>query len=327
MLWQKESNTECALYVDILKNTTCPLNNFRLNRKKSNTQSSRTRTEGNQKFGKNDFVTAMELYNQSICFAEKGSEHLSLAYANRSSCFLKLQMYDRCLVDIQLAKDANYPERLMSKLEDRKQECLKRKELIVATSTEPLLSFESDKQLPCKANVLQIEKNDHYGRLVRAKRDIKIGETVLIEEAYVNVVYGVELDKCDYCAKDKMNFIPCDNCVDAMFCSEKCANNNYHEAECDMMLGAEDCCDGESLTFILRSVIIGINTFPTVNEMIGFVEDCRATDLQEITESVDTSIAKYRTFFKLASTVTSKRIADLLQCAYVIFHSIMGSST
>lgn len=327
MLWQKESISDQALYVDILQNIRHPLENFRLNRKKSNALSLRTRTEGNEKFAQNDFEAAMELYNQSICFAEKGSEHLSLAYANRSSCFLKLQMYDRCLIDIQLAKDANYPERLMHKLEDRKRECNKRIESdTISTSTEPMLSFKANNELPCMADVLQIEKDDQYGRLLRAKRDIQIGETVLIEEGYIHIIYGQESNRCDFCGKEKMNFVPCGNCVDAMYCSEKCANNNFHEVECDMMLGANDCCDGQSLTFILRSVIIGINTFPTVNEMIKFVEDCHATDPQEITESVDTAISKYRTFFKLASTVTSKRISDLLKSAYIIFHAIMRSS-
>lgn len=331
MLWQKELNTDEdkdeAVYIDILRNTKHPLANFRLNRKKSNVHSLRTRTEGNRKFAQNDFEGAMELYNESICFAEKGSELLSLAYANRSSCFLKLRMYERCLVDIQLAKTANYPERLMPKLEERQRECMKRKLPTVSTpSTEPMLSFEADKKWPCMANVLQIEKNDRFGRLIRANRDIQIGDTILIEEAYIQIVYGVVLNRCENCAKEKMNFIPCDNCVDAMYCSEKCSKNNFHEAECDMMLGSDDCCDGESLTFILRSVIIAINTFPTVNELIEFVEKCRESDPQEIPESVETPISLYRTFFKLAKTVNSQRISDLLKSAYVTFHAIMGSN-
>lgn len=88
MLWEKESNCDEALYIDLLKNTKYPLANYRLHRNKSNAQSLRTRTEGNRKYAKNDIDGAMELYNQSICFAENGSEHLGLAYANRSSCFL-----------------------------------------------------------------------------------------------------------------------------------------------------------------------------------------------------------------------------------------------
>lgn len=327
MLWEKESNTSDALYIDLLKNVNHSLENFRLNRKKSNALSLRTRTDGNRKYSENDVDGAMEMYNQSICFAENDSEHLSLGYANRSSCFLKLRMYDRCLVDIQLAKDAKYPERLMPKLEDRKRECIKRLQSEVQPiSTEPTLSFDADVKLPCLANVLQIEKNAQYGRLVTAKRDIQIGETVLVEEAYIHIVYGVELNKCTNCAKEKMNFIPCANCVDAMYCSEKCANNHFHETECDIVLGSNDCCDGESLSFILRSVIIGINTFGTINEMMEFVEDRRLTDPHEITESIATTKSKYGTFLKLSSFAFNSRISDYRKSAYIIFKAIMGSS-
>lgn len=124
-----------------------------------------------------------------------------------------------------------------------------------------------------------------------------------------------------------MNFIPCANCADTLYCNdEKCANNAVHKTECDMMLGAEDCCDGESLTFLNRTILVAINTFPTVHALMEFVEKCRESDPLDITESLDTSIAKYRTFFKLASTVTSKLVSDNLKIAYFAYHAIMGSN-
>lgn len=94
---------------------------------------------------------------------------MSLAYANRSSCFLKLQLYERYLVDIQLAKAADYPKRLMSE------------------PSEPMLSFNAHEKWSCMANVLEIEKNDQFGRLVRAKGDLKIGQTILMEETYIQM--------------------------------------------------------------------------------------------------------------------------------------------
>ncbi len=69
-------------------------------------------------------VNAMYLYNESICFAQS-SKNLSLGYANRSSCFFAMGMYNRCLLDIQLARDAGYPERLMLKLQNREEICKK----------------------------------------------------------------------------------------------------------------------------------------------------------------------------------------------------------
>lgn len=177
------------------------------------------------------------------------------------------------------------------------------------------------------ANVVDIEKNAQFGRLIRANRDIEIGETILIEEAYISIVYGWKANKCNNCLKEKMNFIPCVNCADAMHCNSRCADNLFHEAECDMLLGSDDCCDDESLTFLLRSVIIAINTFPTVNALIDFVEKCRTSDPLDIRESVGTAISQYRTFFKLASALTShKHVSDYFKMTYFVFHAIMGSS-
>lgn len=60
-----------------------------------------------------------------LCFAENDTENVALAYGNRSACNFGLKMYGKCLTDIELAINANYPDRLKSKLEKRKAECLK----------------------------------------------------------------------------------------------------------------------------------------------------------------------------------------------------------
>lgn len=328
MLWQKEKIAD-ALYIDLLERVNYSLHNRRLHRKKNNNFSLVLRKEGNQKYLEHDYEAAWSKYNESVCFAEIDSEHLSLSYANRSQCFLKLQMYDRCLLDIQLAKDANYPERLLPKLENRKLECMNRLESSVQqkqTLIEPALSFEPDDKLPNMASVLQIQTDELYGRLVKAKCDINIGATLLIEEEYIHTVDSDVNNFCINCGKKKMNFIPCKNCADAMYCSMECKDNNFHEIECDMMLGSDDICDGQSLTFILRSVVIGINTFQTINEMMEVVENWRSTNPSEISESCGSSVSKYRTFFKLASFVTNQRILGFRKITYFIFHAIMGSS-
>lgn len=325
MLWQKERSSD--LYVDLLENIQYSQDNRPLHRRKNNILSLRLRMEGNQKYSENDFNGAWIKYNESICFAENGSENLAFAYANRSICFFKLQLYDRCMLDIQLAKDANYPGHSMAKLESRYRECINRLQSSVQqTLIKPALSFEADHKLPSMASVLQIETNEMYGRLVKAKCDIEIGQTVLIEEEYIQTVDCDVNNFCTNCGNKLMNFIPCKNCADATFCCLECTNNNFHEIECDMMLGSDDICDGRSLTFILRSLVIGINSFRTINEMMKLVENLRSTNSLEISESCDSSQSKYRTFLKLASCVSNQRIFGFRKIAYFIFHSIMGSS-
>lgn len=201
----------------------------KLKRKKWNAAALAARMTGNEKCKDGDFHGAMAKYNQSICFAENGSEYLSLAYGNRSSCFEKLNQFSSCLADIQLAKESNYPERLMQKLDSRKQKCIDAmlSERSVSTS-QPTFSFPADENLPSMANSIRIAFNDEYRRLITATQHIQIGERVLVEEEYVRLVVGENI-MCSNCGKKDANFVPCDKCGGAMFCSEVCSKNNFHQ--------------------------------------------------------------------------------------------------
>lgn len=266
----------------------------------------------------------MSKYNESICLSDD-LEQLSLAYANRSQCFLKLQMYDRCLDDIRLAKEAGYPINLISKLENREIECKKHLDLrSVLPSSVPILSIEPHKQIPQMGSVLQIESDNLYGRLVKAKCDIKIGETLVVEDAYIRIVNDDGSNECTSCGKRKANFIPCEHCADAMFCNKLCAKNRFHDIECDIVFGTMEYIDW--LAFTLRSVVMGIESFETVAEMMEFVKTCISTDLGEITESFESTKLKYRAFIKLTSSVSYQIIADSLKIAYFTFHAIMNST-
>lgn len=325
MLWSKESNKSDALYIDILENVVYPLDYFRIKRKKNNTISEDSRKEGNIKLSQSDFNGAMLCYNKSISFAES-KESLSLAYANRSFCFLQMKIFDRCLVDIRYARENNYPPNLEPKLIKREQQCLKALESkIESNESESLqLSFQSSDMLRGMAFLLEIGKDLMYGRTVKAKEEIPIGQTILIEKAYIRAVSGVE-DRCEVCGKQQVNFIPCVSCADTLYCSQECAVNNFHKDECDLVFGHPNVCDSASLCFILRSVIIAMNTFATINHLKEFVEDCLSTDHQEICVSTGTPESKYRTFFKLSAFVTKERILDFRKKAFYVFKAIMSS--
>lgn len=321
MLWQKSSD---HLYIDLAKDSLKFVDNFRFDWKKNTALSLQARQEGNEFFSKKDFKSAMDKYNESIRFADDLNS-LSVSYANRSSCFFHLQMYDRCLADMALAKSANYPQSLMHKLDDRELKCMNKMQSNASlTVAEPKLSFEADDKLPSMVNALRIDSNEKYGRFITAKRDIPIGETILVEESYVHKSFGPKVNKCTNCGKKEMNFIPCKNCSGVMFCSENCSNNIFHDVECGMVFGADDFVNGESLRFILRSVIIAIATFETTAEMMEFVSNCRNSEPLEI-GSCENLKQKYRTFFKLAASASGKRIRDFTRIGYIILKTIMGS--
>src|ERR1700753_3100604 len=110
-LWKKESNAADAIYIDLfssfgLRGQTTAETKFLP--RKCNDISTKLRNEGNILFERKLWSAAMEKYNESLCFAEIGTENVSLIFANRSTCFLRLKMYEKCLNDIELAKKANY---------------------------------------------------------------------------------------------------------------------------------------------------------------------------------------------------------------------------
>lgn len=220
MLWVKESNHEDALYVDFVAmfggKYVSSISEQSVIKKhtKSDAISQKYRELGNGYFNCNNWTIAMSYYNESLRYAENESKTVSLAYANRSSCFLKMKWYDECLIDIELAKEAGYPVVLMPKLNQRKQECLKyMEERTESVKQEPSLSSEANDLLPCMANVLKIDKDAGGELAVFAKEDIGPGQTIAIEKAFLNYMYDRTWLGCVICLKQTTNLVPCEHTV------------------------------------------------------------------------------------------------------------------
>lgn len=64
---------------------------------KSNSKSNLYRNQGNEQYVQKHYVKALDLFNQSICWAPSASEQLSKGYANRSVVYSSLKMYEKCL--------------------------------------------------------------------------------------------------------------------------------------------------------------------------------------------------------------------------------------
>lgn len=275
-------------------------------KQKNNERSLSARTAGNSKLFQNDYEGALQMYNESVRFAQD-SEHLSLAYANRSYCFMKIDLFDRCMTDIQNALNNHYPEHLVPKLIKRKQICLlkltKRKHL---SYVKPELSYDSNLNLQCFASVLKVEVSEKFGRLIKAECDIRIGETLSVEKAYVRVATANE---CYNCTEKKSNFVPCPNCVDVMFCSEKCAQDVFHTVECNVVFHSDESLGVKSSSFVLRSIMTGISTFSTIEEMMHFV-NCQLNDPEAISQSLATPESRYRSFFNLSSFGKIRYVRD-----------------
>lgn len=305
MLWKKESNDENALYVDFVAmfggkyvSSICEQSVIKKHTK-SDARSQQNRKEGNKYFNRNrnHWTLAMAYYNESLRYAENGSETVSLAYANRSSCFLKMKWYEECLIDIELAKEAGYPVELMPKLNQRKQKCLKyMEERTEPVKRESALSFEANELLPCMANVLKIDKDAEGELAVFAKEDIGPGQTIAIEKAFLNYVYDRTWLGCNICLKQTANLVPCKNCT--TLCCIECQSESIHEHECGIEFSKNHNENGNMMKE-LRIILMVINMFSNADEIMEFVEETIRNDSAEMPPTFNDAKSKYRAFLKL----------------------------
>ncbi|CRL05940.1 CLUMA_CG019079, isoform A [Clunio marinus] len=215
---------------------------------KSNATSELHRKKGNEFYTEKKFLDAMESYNKSLCFAESGSDNIGIAYANRSAVYFETQLYSKCLENIQLAKDNNYPMKNMGKLDKRKNLCL---ELIktdhdAKNANDPVrgkyfkLNQKLNKKLPFLAECLEVKSNDTFGRYIVTKKALAPGDIVCIEEPFSTFL----LPNCSYkycanCLNDNsLDLIACQQCTSTLFCSDDCAKIGYekfHKYECGII--------------------------------------------------------------------------------------------
>lgn len=309
-VWQKESGSEN--YCDLFANTslaTCEAayeqNVFAKHNLfgehfepiKTNDVSTGLRVRGNERYKEKRWRAAMESYSQSLRFAEIGTENVGLAYANRSACFFRLQKYSQCITDIELALVNNIPEKLIPKLEDRKQLCVNEieKGFRCAADPEPKLSYAPNEKFSCLANVLELRTNATFGRHIVAKCDIAAGKTIFLEENFVNSFDVTDRIWCSTCLMPMKNFIPCQNCTDAMFCDETCMqNDNIHKLGCGATYNRLN-----GITFGVKSILKAVNCFETADELIEFVEEQLVLPKWTLPETYSDDKSKYGLFFKL----------------------------
>lgn len=305
MLWKKESNRSDSLYVDFCTlyakqhmNAESERSALKMS-EKSDATSQLKRVQGNKLFGQSKWADAIEMYNESLCYAENGSKNISLAYANRSACFFKLKLYRECLADIDLAKDAGYPEDLLPKLDRRKVECLEAIDDGVKSfeKFEPTLSYPPDDRFPCIANVIEFKKMASDYSIV-AKEDIGVGQTVAVEKAFLAYSYNQFGLKCNICLKKKENLFPCKNCIEAMFCCTECHQSGIHDYECGIKFSIDNNENGDMMKEI-RVMLMVTKMFSNVSELIDFVQDAIRSDSIELPATLMDEKSKYRAFLKL----------------------------
>ncbi|XP_076450362.1 protein-lysine N-methyltransferase SMYD4-like [Babylonia areolata] len=88
------------------------------------------------------------------------------------------------------------------------------------------------------ADCVVLKEEAGRGRGLYAQRDIKIGEVLIVEKPYVSVVLSDYCEShCHHCCSRCFVPLPCQSCVDVVFCSAECRQtaSQYHTAECQLM--------------------------------------------------------------------------------------------
>lgn len=139
-------------------------------RAKDNKRSKELRQQGNILFAQGKAFDALELYNQSICWAasKDNSEELAIGYANRSAVYYKWKMFEICQQNIELAKNTGYPKRLMDKLMKRETDCLEYINNDADLNPEksnyiPKLNIQPHPEIPFIASCLEMKENIDQG--------------------------------------------------------------------------------------------------------------------------------------------------------------------
>lgn len=343
ILWQKESKHKNALYTNI-----CVANGYgkrRLNEiyhdvraeinahkemkalyVKSNKVAKEKRKLGIECFYKRDWNDAIDWFNESLCFAENGSKHIGIAYADRSACFFNLKSYEKCLVDIELATGYSYQK--PAELEKRKVSCLTQ----IASNRN-----QNDKcdNLQLQSHLSEhghftgasdtIELKMHDGRYsVAAKQDIDVGEIIAVDRAFTKTLFTIYGWKCNICLKSNSNLVPCKRCTTAMFCRE-CENNDLHQFECRMKTSKYSTFNNY-LMRELRTFFVAMNLFETADQMMEFVEQSLA-DAEIPTTNINDERLRYKLFLKIVdnnnhSQSDDDQFAQVVFCVYKILLEI-----
>lgn len=246
--------------------------------------------------------------NKSLCLAETGCKTIGMAYGCRAMLFFKMKEYSLCLNDIALAHSHGYPAPLWSNLQKIRDDCVRLLDINgrdePPSNDGPQLSFPANATIPCFAEGLEVKQSEEFGKHVITNRDLEIGQTVIIEEAYCIASENNEkYSHCANCFSFKANLIPCRNCSAVMFCSQNCydvGHERFHDMECRKP-GVYTQLEGQH-RLVMRTVIKAIKSFSTVEELMDAIDRFNQNPHSE-PNNADPSIRAYMQFFGLTKGI------------------------
>ncbi|XP_039451635.1 SET and MYND domain-containing protein 4-like [Culex pipiens pallens] len=249
-------------------------------RGKCNRWASELRQEGNRLFLSRKFDDALAKFNESICAAEPGTEHLGMGFANRSAVYYEMDEYEYCLANIELAKRNHYPEKFAPKLEARELAC--RAKLDDGQSKGTTLNHSiglnvsPNPKIPFIADGIVMKRYPGFGRGLAAEKDFQPGN-IILEESPMLTLVGSRYNYCNNCAGSFQGcLIPCPGCTSAMYCSEECLGKDYrfwHRFECGLAEKLQNVMFG-TMAMAPKRFFFGLTAFrDDIQEMMTYCEE------------------------------------------------------
>lgn len=333
ILWKKDSLNP-HLYVDIFAIKGHEVqSDFQVKPQRSqrnNRLADAVRERGNELFEKKQYFRAMEEYNNSLAYAEIGTPQMGLAFANRSSCHIRLNMPMNAMTDIGLAKATNYPAHLMHKLNERYQKCLNRLvnetfQPAIFTLRNPSLSFKLHEKFDGVADCLKIERNSTYGRHIITKCDLEIGQVVLYERPFAIVPNQSSLaykNRCAHCFEPFKNLITCEKCSGYWCYSGACTQESEHERVCNIPYS------GPKHTFdlVVKMMFKIKQAFPDVDKLINAVESLNKCNyyLADLTDEQQKAFCSVFQMNHNHQKLSDEQLKDLQQASSSVYTNIIN---
>lgn len=326
-LWQKEATEDGVLlyvniYDELLKTSTDKQQQIKIlddkladlkakfgGSHKANIDSHGLCLEGDMELNRKCWEEAIEKYNRALCVAEVQSPHIREIYEKRAKCFFGMEMILKSIADIQLARNEQDSVD-QSYLKEFEVECEKAMPKMPQNELyEPRLSFDAHTNFPEMANAVEFRYNEEYGRHLIATTDIDVGQVLFIDKSIASTTCDF-YNRCNVCLKEKTNLIPCYRCTASMFCTE-CAEHeiHIHEYECGLDSLIHDSYGDFAIA--VRSLIVAMQMFASVDELMYFVETVVMNKTSQILPSaVNDFKSKYRLFLKLVNTSVEFTLND-----------------
>lgn len=95
---------------------------------------------------------------------------------------------------------------------------------------------QDNPEIPGASSALAIKYSNEFGRHVVATRDIEPGEILVLQQHYASILHPEKsYTHCANCLRQTWSAIPCEYCVEVMYCTESCREAawiNHHDIEC-----------------------------------------------------------------------------------------------